>query len=499
MIRASIFIPLIITTIGGCIAPNERLSFPAAALEVSPSARRFDTNGNGKTDFSIEADQNGRLVVLSYDDDEDGRADRIYRLSEYAADEVPHLIILLDSIPFQAVADRYRDGSSGSSGSSGGTWFDPPQKVIPPFPTMSPIIFSRMLGAPPLPGMINQYYDRNADHRVNRVFERSTGRGNPWERRLDYRLRYWENGLSFLDPRPWYRAELQRAKAAFDACPTRVCIVYLASTSCMLSKYGSDGLREVLDGIEQICMQVMYERRGAVKISALADHGHNLVAGTRIDLSHMLKDAGFHTSDHLRSDNDVVVELDGLVNYAGIHTRRPEQVAAALCAQSGIELAMYMQGDRVIVRDNRGAASIERRGDRFRYVELDHDVLEYTQVVDSLRAAGKADDNGFATARDWFDATVDHHWPDAPVRLWEAFHVMAVNTPDVMITTRTGYFVGLASMEWFIDMASTHGGLNQVDSATFVLTMTGRAKHPMRTEDVMKTIEPSYDPSILHH
>lgn len=489
MIRL-LFILFVSMALCGCVAPTEHLSFPAKPLESTDLLRRYDTNADGKPDFCLQTNESGRFDILAYDDNEDGRPDRIYRLSEYEPDDVPHLIILLDSIPFQAVNDRWHDGHW--------TWFDPPQKVIPPFPTMSPVIFSRMLGAPPMGGMINQYYDRNAGRKVNRLWERAAGNGNAWERRLDYRLKYWENGLAFLEPRRWFRAELQRAKNAFDACPDRVCIVYFASTACMLSKFGAQGLNEVLDGLDQLCMQVLHERHGAVKISVTADHGHNLVAGTRIDLARMLEDAGFRPADALRHDDDVVIAMDGLVNYAGIHTRRPADVAAALCVHPEIELTMYMSGERIIVRDARGSAAIERRGLLLRYVPIDHDVLEYGPIAEHLRAAGKADADGFAAARDWFDATIDHQWPNAPVRLWEAFHTMAVSTPDVMITTRTGYYAGLASMEIFIDMASTHGGLNQVDSATFLLTMTGRAHGPLRTEEILKTIEPSYNPALLH-
>jgi hypothetical protein len=46
-------------------------------------------------------------------------------------------------------------------------------------------------------------------------------------------------------------------------------------------------------------------------------------------------------------------------------------------------------------------------------------------------------------------------------------------------------------------MASTHGGLDQQDSAAFVMSMTGRVSGPLRTGDVMRTIEPRYDSSHL--
>ena len=66
-------------------------------------------------------------------------------LKDYANGEVPHLIILLDSIPFEAVADRYERGQF--------RYFDSPRKLIGTFPSLTEQIFTRILHAPPLPGM----------------------------------------------------------------------------------------------------------------------------------------------------------------------------------------------------------------------------------------------------------------------------------------------------------------------------------------------------------
>jgi hypothetical protein len=76
--------------------------------------------------------------------------------------------------------------------------------------------------------------------------------------------------------------------------------------------------------------------------------------------------------------------------------------------------------------------------------------------------------------------------------LWDAFHGNCVNTPDVMLTFHDGYCCGAGWMHAFIHMASTHGGLNQLDTATFVMTMTGRIREPMRSGDVMEALEPDY-------
>lgn len=479
----------LLLTVSGCVAPSARLSFPTAPVSSTSTERRYDMDRDGRIDFVFAADESGRFDVLAYDDDQDGTTDRVYRISDYAPGTVPHLIILLDSIPYEIAAERWREGNW--------SWFDPPRKVIPPFPTMSPVIFTRLIGAEPLPAPINEYYDRVRGRKKSRLCERVFGSVNPWERRLHYRLKYWENGLAFLYPRRWLRVDLARSKRAFERSADRVTLVYLASTSGMLSQHGAEGAHECLDGLEQLSLQLLYERRGAVTISALADHGHLLRGGERIDVPRMLKDAGFRPTNRLRVDDDVVVDQDGLVNFAGVHTPRAKDVAETLASHPEIELVIWLDGDRVMVRGPRGSAAVEHRDGRYRYTVIDQDVLTLEPVIDRLAAEGKADSDGFIASRDWFDATIDHEWPDAPYRLWEAFHGLVIHTPDVMLTTAPGYYVGAPMFDRFIDMASTHGGLNQQDSATFVMTMTGRALRPMRSGEVLPTIEPEYDPSIL--
>jgi hypothetical protein len=45
-------------------------------------------------------------------------------------------------------------------------------------------------------------------------------------------------------------------------------------------------------------------------------------------------------------------------------------------------------------------------------------------------------------------------------------------------------------------MASTHGSLNQVNTATFVMTMTGRVTKPLSMGQVLAAIEPGFVPTI---
>ena len=158
-----------------------------------------------------------------------------------------------------------------------------------------------------------------------------------------------------------------------------------------------------------------------------------------------------------------------------------------------VELVTYLQGDRVIVRDRDGTATIEHRDGSFRYTPINHDVLGYGDVIARLRQEGKVSADGFIADADWFTATIDHTFPDAPRRLWDAFHGEVINPPQLMLTVHDGYSAGDNGWRHFITMASTHGGLNQINSATFLLSMTDRVTKPVRSREIIPTVEPGYE------
>src|SRR5438105_13364495 len=95
----------------GCAPPSQKLTFPKSPLSRTADTIWYDVNHDGKPDFGLLRDESGRVDTLAYDDDQDGKPDRLYRLRVYANESVPHLIILRDSIPHQAVEARYAAGA----------------------------------------------------------------------------------------------------------------------------------------------------------------------------------------------------------------------------------------------------------------------------------------------------------------------------------------------------------------------------------------------------
>ena len=92
------------------------------------------------------------------------------------------------------------------------------------------------------------------------------------------------------------------------------------------------------------------------------------------------------------------------------------------------------------------------------------------------------------TGAEWMEATARSEWPDGPRRVWEAFQSLVVNPADVMFTLHDGHCAGSPSMEKWIDMQSTHGGLNRINSDAVVLSMVRPLDKPVRSRDVLPAL-----------
>ncbi|HEX8324550.1 MAG TPA: hypothetical protein VF595_11645 [Tepidisphaeraceae bacterium] len=482
------------------MAPRERLSFPTQPLTDDGRTRWYDTDSNGRADFAIVNNSplspDTRAAELLYDDDQDGHPDRRYAADAYANNPaVPHVVLLLDSIPFHVMQERYAAGDF--------RFLNAPQKTIAPFPSLTEICYGEILGAPPLPTVIDTQYDPRLGKRRSDLWQRVRGDRQPWERRLTYSASYAEHGLTFLDPRAWYAAELSRCKRAIDDSPQRLTFVYTASAAAMVCKFGRAGAEEVLDGARQLCLQLIHERRGAINITVMADHGHNLMPSKNVDFAPLLTKSSFRLADSVKTPQDVVLSMNGLVTCALLHTPRPAAVATALLRHEGVDLAMYKDSnDRVIVRGPNGTAAIRQTGGRYyAYEPVQGDVLNYAATVARLKATGATDANGYADEDAWFEVTRDHDWPNAPARIWEAFHRQTVSPPSLMLSLKDDYYCGKPEYERFIKMASSHGGLNQINCASFVISSTPHfsrtVPHRRILEDLMTYGTPTPTPPVV--
>jgi len=458
----------VLAAAAGCAA--QPLRFPAQPNAVSPTGagriESYDTDGNGKPDYFAAMNDKGRIVRIAYDTSGDGLPDTDIPLAGVNPDQCREVVIILDGVPFDLVEECYKAGLL--------RLFHPPVRVIAPFPSVTDPSLADVFSTEPTTGFEAQFFD----HKENRLgggdaFYLAT-KNEPWAPCLDYRAGTMLDALGYLQADWAFNKEVAEFEKLFQKTEGRDLTVYFVSTAGIGSREGAEGLRRVLQECDRLAKQLVWQTRGRVKITMLADHGHTLERCERIDFRKMIQERGWHVADRLDGARDVVPIEYGLLTYASFATLSKDALADDLLRHQGVAFVTYIQGQSVIVRTRDGIAFIEQRGNRYRYRAMKGDPLDLQPIMNRLGAAGKLDRGGFADDADWFALTTVHTYPDALDRLWRAFHGLTENTPDVIASLGAGYCAGAASKRaWLPYMASTHGDLGRSSSTTFIMSTVG--------------------------
>jgi hypothetical protein len=334
------------------------------------------------------------------------------------------------------------------------------------------------------------YFDRAANRLSNSSAVYLHAQNSPWVRFMDYRCSFWWDVLVYLDPQPVFNHEMNGMLREFRRHEQGRACAYSVGSAGLGTRGGRPAIEQYLRAVDQLCERIVYERRGRVKITLTADHGHNLVENRLISFDQVLTEAGYHPARALRGPRDVVTISYGLVTYAELFTADPAGVVECLVRHPDVDFACYPEGDEVVVRDQRGQARIWRAAQGFIYDLTAGDPLQLAETIARLRAQGKVTDAGEIDDEAFFAATLEHDYPDALDRLWRAFHALVGHAPDLIVNLRDGACHG---WRFFRDMvgkvSSTHGSLNRANSTTFVMTMLGEPPPAMRTRDVLPALQ----------
>jgi hypothetical protein len=441
----------------------------------------IDTDGDKKVDFWQFQAPGGRKHAIAYADGNGAPGARI-ELDRIEAAECPHFVILLDGVPFELVAELYRDGWF--------RFFHPPARVICGYPGMTDLALSEWLHT----GRCQGYQALDFNRETNRLGGGSgtylQASNSPWLAKVDYRCSFWWDGLAYLDPQAVFDHELAGTQRTFRDIDAGEGYAYFVGTAGLGTRGGREAILEYLRTIDRFCEQIIFERRGRVKLTLSADHGHNLVQCRRLSFRETLEAAGFRQTKSLRSPGDVVPIAYGLVTYAALFTQDPAGVASCLIQHEDVEFACYPRGDAVVVRNRSGQATIEQGSSGFIYDSRDGDPLGLDVIIEQLRGEGHVQPDGQIDGRAMFAATVDHDYPDPVARIWSAFHDVVHNPPDLIVNLRDGACHGSRFFHAMIGkVTSTHGSLNRVNSTTFALTNLGELPPAMRSSEVLPRLQ----------
>jgi len=490
----------------GC-APVGR--FPHRPIRAEPlddggRVLLYDTDGDRRADYQQRMDATGRKVELRFEAT-DERPLRQVRLDALDADSVPHFIIALDGVPYSIVRELYDKGCF--------RLFYPPSRLISCFPSMTDLAFWRIFGGAQPIAFQAEYFDRRANRIVKGDEVYLSGANADWARKLDYRCSFTMDALAYVIPQVVFDHELRGMADVLQEVQSGTVIVYSVGTAGLGTQGGRSAIVRYLRRIDRFCEQIVHDRQGRVKITILADHGHNMSGRGRVSFKTLLAEAGYKLTDRLLERGDVVAIQYGMVTYAAFFTDDPAGVASVLLQDPAVTLACYRKDDSIVVRTLDGYGRVTAVDGRYGYQVEYGDPLRLQAIIERLRADDSVVEQDGSTAlindRALFEATVEHIYPDPLRRIWLAFNGLVAKPPDIVVCLEDGWchgsaffdaVIGVVCLEdgWchgsaFFDAviggaSSTHGSLNQINSATIVMTMRHELPGAMRLEEVMQRI-----------
>lgn len=451
-------------------------SKPAADLAINGTA--YDTDHDGRADFFTLLNADGRITRLGYETDNTARPDVVIDLDELPPSNCRHLVLILDGFGYDVVKRHFDAGRL--------RMFHPPSRVVAPYPTLTDPCLEDIFGYIPCRGMEAQYYDHRAGRIVGGSRAYLRGDNEPYNRLLNYRADMLFDALGYLWPRQVFGHELNDVQRLFSKGRTRQLRAYFVSSAGIGTRMGAAGQEKALLKVEQLINQVLWETHGLAKVTLLADHGHSYTPAKEIPLAGHLKGKGWRLTKRLSGDRDAVYIRFGLETYASFAAFKPADLAADVIGCKGVELASYVEGGNVVVLGADGSrATIRRKAGRYGYEAVQGDPLRLKDILARLQA----DSDGTYDAAELLKATVLHVYPAPLQRLWRAHLGLVENPPDVIASLADEYYSGSQAFSGFVNVASTHGGLNYRNSTAFIMSTIGPLPPVLQSRDIPKAMK----------
>jgi hypothetical protein len=403
-----------------------------------------------------------------------------------------HIIICVDGVGFSTIQKMRAEGRFKS--------FGEPSRMISTFPTLTNLSMTDILepaGAGETPGYEDNYFDAGANRLRGGVFDRLRGdrfvKGT-FRELFDYHPSAIKSGLGYAAPpvSTYFEAlsDLVRLRQKAKKARGPVFLAYTGATDSLAHLGGEGMLRSFLSKLDESIEDIARESEGPVTVTVFSDHGNHFRKYRRADLKGPLRRAGFKFGKGLKDDRSVVFPQFGLIGCALLFTREGNErrLAESAAKVEGVEFASFETGGVVHVLGREGEATIERRGESFRYHTTGGDPLRLEQVVRDLNARGRADADGFVADAEWFEATRETELPDAVRRVFTGTRGEVGNPANVIVSFKDGYYSGSSTLDLFAFLRATHGNLGREQSFGFVMS-TGAGLPPyIRASDVWRAL-----------
>jgi hypothetical protein len=376
------------------------------------------------------------------------------------------LLLCLDGVPHKLIEQERSRGLFDA--------FHPSARLLSPFPTMTNVALSAMLGASPPAGYESLYFDRSAKE-LRGGIKKYLGRRTPdkipssYMDDLDYQEPLPFEFLIYVAPEKVWRADMQRFRERFRAAPqNRDYFAFLKATDGLLHAQGPARLAVALESLDQILKEIQAYCGEETEIVMFSDHGMNLEENRRVNLATALRKRGFQ----------VTIPAFGLCSYAAIYSQdsdRIPEIARASAEVTGIDFAVYKDRAEVVIESDCGQARIEHEPatDSYRYRIVSGDPLELSRFGDE-----------FASDAIWFERTAGHRYPNAVSNIYKSlFTPRGKHTADILLSLKDGYYYGWSAFGRFVRLAATHGNALQGSSNAFLMSTHRTLPQFVRADD----------------
>lgn len=389
------------------------------------------------------------------------------------------LLLCLDGVPHKVIEAAKARGLFDSFGA--------PSCLLSPFPTMTNVALSTMLGATAPLGYESLYFDKHAKELrggVRKYIGWRTPDKSPssYMDELDYQEPLPFEFLVYVAPEAVWRADMRRFQNRFRAAPqTRDFFAFLKGTDGLLHIRGPERLGVALQSLDKILRDIQAYCGDETEIVLFSDHGMNLQENRRIHMQTHLRRRGFNLTEnlHRKERRSVSVPAFGLCGYAALYCDDDEvaEVSDALVDLEGVDFALHRDGPETIaVKGSKGVARIHRQQTNdavsFRYEPAgESDPLQLAPIMRQLLAEGKLNQDGFASDHDWYERTAAHVYPDALANLYASLNAPRVgHTADVLVSLRDGYYYGDSLFSRLARIAATHGNALRASTSAFLMS-----------------------------
>ena len=373
------------------------------------------------------------------------------------------LLLCLDGVPHKLIEAARHRGLFDS--------FGPPTRLLSPFPTMTNVALSAMLGATPPAGYESLYFDRSARELRGGV-RKYIGRRTPdkipssYMDDLDYQEPLPFEFLIYVAPESIWRADMQKFRERFrSAPPNRDYFAFLKATDGLLHSQGPARLAIALESLDKILREIREHCGSETEIVMFSDHGMNLEQNRRAPLKSTLLRRGFQ----------VVIPAFGLCSYVAIYCEEQiiPEVARATAEVEGVDFAVYKDREAVMVESGRGQARIEPASEGLKYVTVTGDPLALAWLEHKSQ-----------TDKEWFEMTASHKYPDAVPNIYKSLFTPRVqHTADILVSLEDGYYFGWSPFGRFVNLAATHGNALASSSNAFLMSTHRNFPEYVRADD----------------